>query len=398
MMAAITASETSKVVLLEKNEKLGKKLYITGKGRCNLTNLSDVSDILENIPSNPQFMYSSLYAMDAYELVKFFNELGLTTKTERGNRVFPKSDKASDVISAMEKKLIRQNVDIRLNTAVENLIIKDGRAVGVILSNKNEVYAQSIIIATGGLSYPRTGSTGDGYKMADSAGHKIMPCYPSLVGLLCTESWVSGLAGLTLKNIGIKVTVDGREVYSDFGELLFTHKGVSGPVILSASRHITKNIKSDNSKIYIDLKPALDTQELDRRIQNDFSKFKNKNFGNSLNDLLPQRLISAIISLSGINEEKKVNEITRTERRKLVELFKSLELNIKGTEGFNSAVITCGGVCVGEVNPSTMESKLVKGLYFCGEVLDVDGFTGGYNLQIAFSTGYLAGRSINNLK
>ncbi|MDR1688575.1 MAG: NAD(P)/FAD-dependent oxidoreductase [Clostridiales bacterium] len=418
MMAAVSAAlngENLKVILLEKNEKPGKKLFITGKGRCNITNLSDVSDILENVVSNPFFLYSSFYSMDSYALVKFFNDAGLKTQVERGNRVFPQSGKSSDVIKTLRTLMDGAGVQVRLNTKVTGIDITDGAVCAVkvikceIGSNSRQcantdteiIKAGSVIIATGGLSYAQTGSDGDGYKFARDAGHKIVKCFPSLVGLSSSDADIFELAGLTLKNAGVKTFVSGKAVHTGFGEVLFTHGGISGPVILSASRFVTKELENgDNRDIYvsIDLKPALTEKELDMRIQRDFAQNLNKNFANSLDGLLPQSIIPVIIKKSGIAANKKVNAVTKTERAALVNLLKNFRADINGTEGFSRAVVTCGGVDVNEVNPKTLESKLVKGLYFAGEVLDVDAFTGGYNLQIAFSTGYLAGKSAASAK
>ena len=391
MMAAIKASENNEVYLFEKNEKLGKKLYITGKGRCNVTNAVDCETLIANTPSNPYFMYSAFYGFDSQSTMNFFEDLSVPVKVERGNRVFPMSEKSSDIILAMEKKLRQNHVKINLNTNVKDILVQDATIQGIITEHTTE-YADAVIIATGGLSYPMTGSTGDGYKFAKSVGHKVTKLYPSLVPLKIKEDWIKELQGLSLKNIEISVKEKGKEIYSNFGELLFTHFGVSGPVILSASRFITDKINR-NIQICIDLKPALSEKELDTRLLRDFDKYKNKNFNNSLDDLLPQKLIPIIIELSGINAFKKVNEVTKEERKKLLELLKNLQLTVTDTTGYNEAVITAGGIDVAEIDPSTMESKLVKNLYFAGEVIDVDSFTGGFNLQVAFSTGQLAGRT-----
>ncbi|GHU77452.1 FAD-dependent oxidoreductase [Clostridia bacterium] len=391
IMAALSAGRSGRVILLEKNEKLGKKLYITGKGRCNLTNLVPVPDFLEKVARNPSFLYSSLSNMDSYQLVEFFEGIGLPTKCERGNRVFPKSDKSSDVIRVLQKELNRLGVDIRLNTAVKSIIIEEGRAVGV-LTESGEIRGDKVVVATGGLSYPRTGSTGDGYVFAQAAGHSLTPRRPSLVALVSDDAFVPELQGLSLKNVSVTAKVGKKSVFSGFGEMLFTERGVSGPLILSASQYLEPD---KDANIYIDLKPALDENELYERIRGDFLRNSNKNFLNSLNELLPQRLIKCIIELSEIPENKKVNGITKEERRRLCSLLKSMKIHITDTEGFSSAVITRGGVKVSEVNPATLESKRVSGLFFAGEVLDVDAATGGFNLQIAFSTGFLAGKPHN---
>lgn len=396
MIAAIAASRNGhNVVIFEKNEKLGKKLYITGKGRCNITNACDRETFFENVISNPKFLFKAFHTLNTDDVIDFFESLGLSTKVERGNRVFPQSDKSSDVIVALKKELERLGVDIRNNSEVSDIIIRDGSFYGLRLKNNEEYFGDAVIIATGGLSYPLTGSTGDGYRFAKDAGHTVTDLYPSLVPLYVSESFISELMGLSLKNIGITVECGQKEIYRDFGELLFTHFGVSGPVILSASRFIIPYLNS-NEKITlkIDLKPALTLQQLDARILRDFEEFKNKQFKNSLNHLLPNKLIDVIIRLSHIDPEKKVNSITKDERLYLAELLKNFTLNITKLGSYNQAVITKGGINVKEVNPSTMESKLIKNMYFAGEVLDLDALTGGFNLQIAWSTGYLAGSSI----
>ncbi len=395
MVAAGKAAENGhNVHLYEKNDKLGKKIYITGKGRCNITNDSDVENFIENIPGNPYFLYSALYLFDSSKTIEFFNSLGVKTKVERGNRVFPVSDKAADVVHALEKYVRKNKVKIHLGCAVKDVLTESGKAKGIVTCREETVYSDSVIIATGGLSYPGTGSTGDGYAFAKKCGHTVTPLYPSLVPLRAEEKWCDDLMGLSLKNIKITIKNNkGKQIYEDFGEMLFTHYGVSGPVILSASRHLLGKF-GNGAKLYIDLKPALDEKTLDSRVLRDFDKYINKNFANSLDDLLPQKLIPVILSLSGIPGQKKVHDITKEERRKLVSVLKGLELNITGTSGYNEAVVTSGGVEVDEINPSTMESKFIKGLYFAGEVLDIDAYTGGFNLQIAFSTGYAAGSNV----
>ena len=393
MIAGISSSQGGNIVhLFEKNNKLGKKLYITGKGRCNLTNAVDVEELLENIPSNPYFLYSSFYAMDSRSLIEFFSKLGLKTKIERGNRVFPVSEKASDVVRTLEKELRNKGVNIHLQEAVTELVVKDGKIAGIKKSDGNIFPCDKVIVATGGLSYPMTGSTGDGYKFAKSVSHHVVKLSPSLVPLITLENWVSELQGLSLKNVSIKAKVNGKVIYKDFGEMLFTHFGISGPMILSASRHLLETYDLKPT-ISIDLKPALNDKELDKRILRDFEKYINKSFKNSLSDLLPQKLIPVVVMLSKIPENTKVNEITKQQRKILVDILKNLTMTIKSTTTFNDAIITSGGVCVDEIDPSSMESKIVKGLFFAGEVLDVDAYTGGFNLQIAFSTGYLAGLS-----
>lgn len=394
LMAAGKAGENGhQVHLYEKNDRLGKKILITGKGRCNVTNYSDIDNFLNNIPGNPYFLYSAFYGLDSYGTIDFFNKLGLETKVERGNRVFPVSDKAADVVSALERYIRKNKVKLHLNSPVKGIEVKDGLAVGIKTAG-GVVEADAVIVCTGGLSYPGTGSTGDGYKFAKDCGHKVTKLYPSLVPLRTKENWCSEVMGLSLKNIAISIkNSKGKELYKDFGEMLFTHFGVSGPVILSASRHLLGKF-DEGLKLYIDLKPALDEKTLDSRILKDFEKYINKDFSNALGDLLPQKLIPVVIRLSGIDNEKKVHDITKEERKRLVSVIKGLELNITGTTGYNEAVITSGGIDVDEINPSTMESKLIKNLYFAGEVLDCDAYTGGYNLQIAFSTGFTAGNNV----
>ena len=395
MMAAITAARKGlRVTIIEKNEKLGKKLFITGKGRCNITNAGDSEDLFNSIVTNKKFMYSSLNGFSNYDVLGFFDELGLPIKIERGNRVFPESDHSSDVIAALNKELRRQKVDVRLNTAVKDIIIKDNIACGVVTVFGNveeKIDADYVIVATGGNSYQSTGSTGDGYKFARKSGHDVTSILPALVPFTVKEEWEADLQGLSLKNISINVYDGQKELYNDFGEMLFTHFGVSGPVILSASSFVAGKLKDKNLKLVIDLKPALSFEQLDERILRDFDEEKNKSFKNSLDKLLPKKLIPIVVMLSGIDGNKKVNEITRAERQGLVKLLKEFELTLTGLRGFNEAIITQGGVNVKEINPTTMESKLVKHLLFAGEVLDVDAVTGGFNLQIAWSTGYAAG-------
>lgn len=378
LMAAGRAAERGhEVHLYEKNNRIGKKILITGKGRCNVTNDSDVEGLLENIPGNPYFLYSAFYQLDSFGLQEFFKEQGLELKVERGKRVFPVSDRSLDVVLALEKYLKKNGVKLHLESPVEGILIADG-----------------VIVCTGGLSYPGTGSTGDGYRFAKAAGHHVTKLYPSLVPLRTEEDWCHELMGLSLKNIEITIkNKKGKKVYSDFGEMLFTHFGVSGPVILSASRHIILTIE-EGYRLYIDLKPAMDEKKLDARILRDFEKFANKDFANALDALLPQKLIPVIVRLSGIDARKKVNSVTKEERKRLVGLLKALPLTITGTTGYNEAVVTCGGIQVNEIDPATMESKFVKQLHFAGEVLDVDAYTGGFNLQIAFSTGFAAGNAV----
>lgn len=394
MMAAGKAAERGHdVLLLEKNDKVGKKLLISGKGRCNITNITDIEGLIRNIPGNGNFLYSAFYNFSNEDLINFFNQYGLKTKVERGGRVFPVTDRAQDVVETLLGFVKEKGAKILLNAPVQQIKAYDGKVKSVVLKDGRELECQSAILATGGASYPGTGSTGDGYRIARELGHTIKEIKPSLVPLLAEEEWVRELQGLTLKNVSIKLlSGNGKKIYEDFGEMLFTHFGVSGPIILSGSRHIL-DYDYKNIKLVIDLKPALTEEVLDARIQRDFEKFSRKQFKNSLDELLPKKMIPVIVRLSGIAPEKPVNQITREERRGLVKLLKSLELNIVGSRPIREAIVTAGGVSVDEINPSTMESRIVKGLYFAGEVMDLDGYTGGFNLTIAFSTGYLAGSS-----
>lgn len=417
MMAAYAAALCgSRVTLYEKNEKLGKKIYITGKGRCNVTNACDREELLNSVVNNPRFLYSAFSAFDNKMAQDFFEKEGCPLKTERGGRVFPVSDHASDIIRAMERALRRENVKICLHTGVKKVLIKelpeDGtkKVCGLKLSDGTSVEADEVILATGGLSYPTTGSDGDGFLMAEELGHTVTPLSPSLVPFETAEEWCRSLQGLALKNVELSLYLDGKEIYSEMGEMLFTHFGVSGPLALSASSYYgaamekwrRKNEKKGKEKpecrLCLNLKPALDEQQLDKRLLRDFEANKNRNFANSLGGLFPAKLIPVMIMLSGIDPEKKVHEITREERRRFVELIRCLPMTVTGTRGFNEAIITRGGIKVKEVNPSTMESKLIEGLYFAGEMLDVDALTGGFNLQIAWSTGHLAGKSISGEK
>lgn len=417
MMAAIWAARSGKkVTLYEKNEKLGKKLFITGKGRCNLTNACDVQDLFQNVVTNSKFLYSAFYSLTNEDTIKFFEELGLSTKTERGLRVFPTSDKSSDVIRVLKNEIEKRKIRTVYHTEVQKVLYEpiksdnqeeskeknkkeaEEKVVGVLLKNGKKEEASSVIVATGGLSYPSTGSTGDGYQIAKEAGHKIADVMPSLVPLEIEENACQQMQGLSLKNVGLTLFAGKKKLYEDFGEMIFTHFGMSGPLILSASPHV-QNYQSKKKKkpekliIELDLKPALSTEKLDARVLKDFSEEKNKFFKNSLEHLLPKKLIPIIIEWSGILPDKKVNEITREERQHLVHLLKHMRFTVTGTRGFSEAIITKGGVTVKEIDPGTMESKKKKGLYFAGEVLDLDALTGGFNLQIAWSTAYLAGIS-----
>lgn len=392
MAAGTSASLGKKTMLVEKNEKLGKKLFITGKGRCNVTNFADFDEFMKNIPKNSKFFYSSFKSFSNIDLIELLNSLGLKTKVERGGRVFPESDKSSDVIKALEKYLKKYNVEVKLNSKLMNIQQENGAINGVLLDSGQVVECSSVIICTGGISYPQTGSTGDGYEIAKRTGHSISELMPSLVPLIAKEAFIKDLQGLSLKNVSIKANADGKQVYEDFGEMLFTHYGLSGPIILSASFFISDYLrKKKEIKVEIDLKPALSEEDLDKRIIRDFEKNTNKQFKNSLDELLPQKLIPVIISLSGIDESKEVHQITKLERKALVKLLRGFNVTISGTRPIEEAIVTSGGINLKEINPKTMESKLVKGLYFAGEVIDLDAFTGGFNLQIAFSTGYAAG-------
>ena len=403
MMAAYAAAKNGhKVDLVEQNEKLGKKLFITGKGRCNITNAGEMDNLFSNVMSNRKFLYSAFYSFDNQQVIDFFEEQGLKTKVERGNRVFPVSDHSSDVIAAMKRALDRVGVKVHLNTRVKKLLCEEtvseqkdaAKRVRGVRLEQTELSADAVIIATGGFSYQSTGSTGDGYRFAAESGHRLVEPTPSLVPFETKEPWVKDLQGLSLKNTAITIYNGKKKLYEDFGEMLFTHFGVSGPMILSASGHISPSLASQELKLVIDLKPALDKEQLDKRILRDFDEMRNKQFKNSIQHLLPSKLIPVIIALSGIDPDKQVNEISKVERQRLVELMKNLTVTLTGTRGWNEAIITKGGVSVKDVNPSTMESKQMQGLYFCGEVLDLDALTGGYNLQIAWSTGYLAGMSV----
>ena len=395
MIAAYSAALTSKqVILLEKNEKLGKKIFITGKGRCNLTNASDMNTVIENVVSNRRFLFSAFKNFTNEDIMNLVENNGTKLKIERGNRVFPVSDHSSDIIRSLENAIRDLHVDIRLNTKVDELIIENDRCIGVVIG-KNKIMADAVIVATGGMSYQATGSDGDGYRFAKEAGLSVSKLYPSLVPFNIEGERIKALQGLSLKNIHAYIYNDKKLLYDEFGEMLFTHFGVSGPVIISASAIIgNKNIKG--YRLSIDLKPALDEEKLDERILRDFAEQKNKQLKNSLNKLFPAKLIDEVIYQSKVDPEKKVNLLTKEERHSLVHATKNLEYIISSTRGFNEAIITKGGVEVSQINPKTMESKKIKGLFFAGEVLDLDAFTGGYNLQIAWSTGYVAGEGAGN--
>lgn len=425
MMAAVSAADLGhQVTLLEQNEKLGKKLYITGKGRCNVTNDSDVENLLAHVVSNPKFLYSAFYSFDSSRMVDFLESEGLELKTERGNRVFPLSDKSSDVIRTMQNALKRRGVKVELHTKVMGLqieeqnvssehsvadagnpnqgssdldpVYKSVEITGVEIQQKGQkrvLPADAVIVATGGISYPSTGSTGDGYRFAQESGHKLVTCSPSLVPITIEESYCKDLQGLSLRNVALHVFRDKKCLFAEQGEMLFTHFGVSGPLVLSASSVLSGREMQD-LRMEIDLKPALREEQLDERLLRDFAERQNVQFKNSLSKLLPAKLIPVIVGLSQIDPEKRINEVTKPERQHLLKLIKGFPLTPTGLRGYNEAIITKGGVSVKDVNPVTMESKHCQGLYFAGEVLDLDALTGGYNLQIAWSTGYLAGISV----
>ena len=392
MMAAVFAARNGQnVQLLEKNEKLGKKLFITGKGRCNITNAADIEDLFTAVISNPKFLYSGFYSFTNQQVIDFFEELGVKTKVERGERVFPVSDHSSDVIAAFSRELKSLGVSVSLHTEVKELLCEQDKVCGVLLTNGKKMKADAVIVATGGISYPFTGSTGDGYRFAREAGHKVTELLPSLVPMEVRQWYAKELQGLSLRNIEIRITDGKKKLYEEFGEMLFTHYGVTGPVILSASSVVGKTLRKKELTLHIDLKPALSEEQLDKRILREFDANHNKQYKNSIDSLFPAKLKPVMIELSEIEPEKKVNEITKEERQRLVHLIKDFTMTLTGLRGYNEAIITKGGVSVKEIDPGTMESKIIKGLYFAGEVLDLDAVTGGYNLQIAWSTGYLAG-------
>lgn len=399
MMAAITSAENgNKVILLEKMERLGRKLLITGKGRCNITSSLPMEEFIQNTPGNGQFLYSCFKNYTNNDIVEFLKSEELQVKEERGNRIFPITDKSLDVLQCFKNKLKKLNVDIRYNAKVNDIIYKEGKFK--VITDSNIFEAEKVILATGGKSYPLTGSTGDGYKIAQKLGHTITPIRPSLVPLQCYDkNMCKNLQGLSLKNVNIEIKniENNKTIYEDFGEMLFTHFGVSGPIILSGSAHLVrfKNIddllESKKIVLKIDLKPALSEEKLDDRILRDFAELKNKKFKNCLDKLLPQKLIPIIVEKSNINPDKKVNEISKLERKNIVKILKNFELIVSGFRPIGEAIITRGGINIKEINPKTMESKIVSGLYFAGEIIDVDSYTGGFNLQIAYSTGYTAG-------
>ena len=401
--AISSARNGDNVILIEKNNSLGKKLLITGKGRCNITSYIDISDFIKNVPGNGKFLYSAFQNFTNIDIIKLIEENGIKVKEERGNRIFPVTDNAKDVLMCFEKELRKyKNIEIRLNTKVKEILGENKEVRGILLESGEKLLASKVIIATGGKSYPLTGSTGDGYKMASKLGHTVEKIRGSLVPLTADKILCQSMQGLSLRNVKIQIKdlEKNKKIYEDFGEMLFTHFGISGPTILSSSAHllrykeIDRLLKENKIKLIIDLKPALSEEELDKRIRRDFEEFINKEFKNSLEKLLPKKMIESVINLSGINPIKKVNEITKEERKNLVNLIKNFEVSIDGFRPVEEAIVTAGGISVKEINPKTMESKLVKGLYFAGEVIDVDAYTGGFNLQIAYSTGYTAG--LNN--
>lgn len=395
MMAAIASAKNgSEVELFEKNEKLGRKLFITGKGRCNITNAAPIEEFFPAVMSNPKFLYSAFYSFTNEQVEDLFENLGVPVKTERGGRVFPVSDHSSDVIRALEKEMHRLGVRVFLRSEVKEILTEEGKpskVTGLMLSSGKKVSGDSVIVATGGISYPSTGSTGDGYRFAGRCGHTIIETVPSLVPMEVKEWYAGELMGLSLRNVEIRISDGKKTLYREFGEMLFTHYGVSGPLILSAGSAVGRTLKKKELTLHIDLKPALTPEQLDKRILREFEANHNRQFRNAVDSLFPAKLRPVMVELSGIPEEKRVNEITKEERLGFARLIKDFRMTLTGLRGYNEAIITKGGVSVKEIDPATMESKLVQGLFFAGEVLDLDAVTGGYNLQIAWSTGYLAG-------
>lgn len=397
MFASIAAAECGhQVEVYEKNEKLGKKLFITGKGRCNITNACDMEGLFDAVRTNVKFLYSSFYGYTNEQVIEFFERIGVPTKVERGDRVFPVSDHSSDVICGLEREMNRLGVKVHLRTAVKKVVEKEGHFEKIVLGDDTEVYADACIVATGGLSYQSTGSTGDGFRFAQSLGHTVTECMPALVPMECKEDWVTDLQGLSLRNVDVTILEGKKKLYEDFGEMLFTHYGVSGPLILSASSYVGKKLNAKELTLKIDLKPALSEEQLDHRVLREFEENQNRQFKNAIHKLFPSKLIPVMIGLSGIDPEKKVNVITKEERLGFVRLIKGLTITLTGLRDYNEAIITKGGIKIKEVDPGTMESKLVKGLHFAGEVLDLDAVTGGFNLQIAWSTAYAAGTGIES--
>ncbi len=400
MFAAIAAAKNGhQVTLYEKNEKLGKKIFITGKGRCNITNAADMEELFDAVVTNSKFLYSSFYGYTNQNVIDFFEDAGVPVKIERGNRVFPISDHSSDVIRALEREMKKVGVKVCLNTEVKSVEAEKGKFNKVVLKDTTTQTADACIVATGGLSYRSTGSTGDGFRFAENVGHKVTQCFPSLVPMETKEPWICELQGLSLRNVEAKILDGKKELYKDFGEMLFTHFGVSGPLIISASSYVGKKFMDKNGQkkeltLEIDLKPALTEEQLDQRVLRDFEENHNRQFKNAITKLFPTKLIPVMLELGGIDPEKKVNSIEKEERKQFVHLIKHFRMTLTGLRDYPEAIITKGGVNVKEVDPGTMESKLVKGLYFAGEVLDLDALTGGFNLQIAWSTGYAAGNAI----
>lgn len=400
MFAAIAAAKNGhQVTLYEKNEKLGKKIFITGKGRCNITNAADMEELFDAVVTNSKFLYSSFYGYTNQNVIDFFEDAGVPVKIERGNRVFPNSDHSSDVIRALEREMKKVGVKVCLNTEVKSVEAEKGKFNKVVLKDTTTQSADACIVATGGLSYRSTGSTGDGFRFAENVGHKVTQCFPSLVPMETKEPWICELQGLSLRNVEAKILDGKKELYKDFGEMLFTHFGVSGPLIISASSYVGKKFMDKNGQkkeltLEIDLKPALTEEQLDQRVLRDFEENHNRQFKNAITKLFPTKLIPVMLELGGIDPEKKVNSIEKEERKQFVHLIKHFRMTLTGLRDYPEAIITKGGVNVKEIDPGTMESKLVKGLYFAGEVLDLDALTGGFNLQIAWSTGYAAGNAI----
>lgn len=400
MFAAIAAAKNGhQVTLYEKNEKLGKKIFITGKGRCNITNAADMEELFDAVVTNSKFLYSSFYGYTNQNVIDFFEDAGVPVKIERGNRVFPISDHSSDVIRALEREMKKVGVKVCLNTEVKSVEAEKGKFNKVVLKDTTTQAADACIVATGGLSYRSTGSTGDGFRFAENVGHKVTQCFPSLVPMETKEPWICELQGLSLRNVEAKILDGKKELYKDFGEMLFTHFGVSGPLIISASSYVGKKFMDKNGQkkeltLEIDLKPALTEEQLDQRVLRDFEENHNRQFKNAITKLFPTKLFPVMLELGGIDPEKKVNNIEKEERKQFVHLIKHFRMTLTGLRGYLEAIITKGGVNVKEIDPGTMESKLVKGLYFAGEVLDLDALTGGFNLQIAWSTGYAAGNAI----
>jgi len=393
IMAAITAAKMHKVILVEKNEKIGKKLFITGKGRCNITNAKDINDFFDYIPGNPSFLYSAFYTFTNEDTMNLFRKLGVKLKIERGDRVFPESDKSSDIINALKDELIKTGVTLKLNSPVKDVYAENNVIKHIELQDKSIIEGDYFIFCTGGLSYPRTGSTGEGLTFAKKLGHNIIEPKPSLVPIVIENEWIRELQGLSLKNVELKIinNKNNKAIFKEFGEMIFTHYGISGPLVLSASSVINNKISLSAS---INLKPALSEEELDKRVQKDFMLYSNKSFKNALNDLLPCKLINVVVKLSGIDEDKKVNLITREERKGFVYLLQNFTMQIIGLRPIEEAIVTAGGVDTKQIDPSTMKSKLIDNMYFAGEVIDVDAYTGGYNIQIALSTGYIAGSKV----